>query len=85
MTVRFIARFIWSVGFPLAAQTQIDLRTQSKVVDFKMAQATRPLKTGSALPGICVQGDMFFLTGVAAGANVYGCAAEDGVSTLVEG
>jgi hypothetical protein len=68
----------WSLlamAIPLAAQTQVDLRTQSKTVDFGSAQSTRPFTTGSALPPTCVQGDMFFLTVAAAGANMYGCAS----------
>jgi hypothetical protein len=65
------------VGIPLAAQTQIDLRTQSKTVDFKAAQSTKPFKTGTALPSTCGQGEMFFLTTAAAGSNMYGCAADN--------
>ena len=37
------------LSFP---QTQVDLRTQTKSVDFSAATSTRPLKTGTALPGI---------------------------------
>jgi hypothetical protein len=59
----------------MVAQTQIDLRTQSKSVDFQTAQYTKPLKSGSSLPATCTQGELFFLTTAAAGSNVYGCVA----------
>ena len=60
-----------------AAQTQIDLRSQAKRVDFTEAGYTKPLKTGTALPAHCSIGEMFFKSDAPAGANVYGCAATD--------
>ena len=62
-------------GLTLAAQTQIDLRTQAKRVDFTAADSTRPMKTGTALPATCALGDMFFKTDAQAGVNLYGCTA----------
>jgi len=62
-------------GLTLAAQTQIDLRTQTKNVDFTAANSTRPIKTGTVLPATCVPGDMFFKTNAQAGENLYGCPA----------
>lgn len=59
----------------LHAQTRIDLRTQSKSIDFAEAVSTRPLKTGAVLPAVCVTGELFFLTAAPAGQNTYGCAA----------
>ena len=59
----------------VCAQTQVDLRTQSKTVDFTAAPETRPVKTGTALPATCTTGDMYFLTTAVAGANLYGCVA----------
>ena len=56
-------------------QTQVDLRTQAKSVDFSAATATRPLKTGTSLPGTCSTGEMFFKADAAAGQNLYGCAS----------
>ena len=75
--IRSIAWSILAVGIPLAAQTQVDLRTQSKTVDFGSAPSTRPFSTGGALPPTCVQGDMYFLTVAAAGANMYGCTTSN--------
>jgi len=57
------------------AQTQIDLRTQTKNVNFQAAPYTSPLQSGSSLPSTCSPGQLFFLTSAAAGANVYGCVA----------
>jgi hypothetical protein len=62
------ASFVWG-------QTQVDLRTQSKTVDFSAAPETRPVKTGSALPATCNLGDMYFLTTAPAGANLYACVS----------
>lgn len=58
-----------------AAQTQIDLPTQTKRVDFTGATYTRPFKAGTILPATCVAGDMFFKTDAAPGLNVYGCSS----------
>jgi hypothetical protein len=57
------------------AQTTVDLRTQSRSVDFSAASSTRPMKTGTTLPSVCSAGDMFFKTDAPVGANLYGCAA----------
>ncbi len=54
-------------------QTLIDLRTQTKSVDFSTAGSTKPIKTGSNLPAACTPGELFFLTSAPAGSNVYGC------------
>ena len=62
-------------GLTLAAQTQIDLRTQAKNIDFSAANSTRPFKTGTALPTACAPGDLFFQTNAQPGANLYGCTA----------
>ena len=59
---------------PAAAQTtQIDLRTQSKTIDFTNAQSTRPVKTGVSLPLTCTVGDLFFSTSSPGGSNLFGC------------
>ena len=56
-------------------QTLVDLRTQSKSVDFSAATATKPFQTGTALPASCGTGELFFLLGATAGKNTYGCTA----------
>ncbi len=56
-------------------QTRIDLRNQSKAVDFQSSDYTKPLKTGQALPSTCASGELFFLSTAVAGQNVYGCTS----------
>lgn len=56
-------------------QTEIDLRTQSKSIDFTAAAFTRPIKTGTSLPATCTPGDMFFQTNAPSGLNVSGCVS----------
>jgi len=58
-----------------AAQTQVDLRSQSKSVDFSGANPTKPMATGTVLPATCSVGQMFFITTASAGQNLYGCVA----------
>lgn len=57
------------------AQTQVDLRLQSKQIDFSAAPSTRPAKTGTALPAACAVGELFFRTNSTPGQNLYGCTA----------
>jgi len=73
--IRSSVRLIWAAcwSIPLAAQTQVDLRTQSKAVDFQAAPYTKPFKSGSALPLTCTQGEMFFLLTASPGTNIFGC------------
>jgi hypothetical protein len=61
----------------LLGQTAVDLRNQSKQIDFSNASATRVWKTGSALPSHCAAGEGFFLTGANAGQNLYLCSSTD--------
>ena len=73
-----------AAALPVAAQTKVDLRTQSKGVDFSEAAATRPLKTGTTLPATCLAGEMFFKTDATPGSNIYGCT-NDGVWRMQSG
>ena len=64
----------WTVfGAAGDGQTLVDVRTQSKSVDFSAAGSTKPMQTGSSLPSICAVGQFFFLTTAPAGSNVYAC------------
>ena len=77
----------WGKGLPMAlvllgssilsAQTSIDLRTQSKSVDFSGAISTIPFKTGLALPATCSQGEAFMDLDETPGENLYLCVAAD--------
>jgi hypothetical protein len=66
----------------LSGQTSIDLRTQSRSVDFSAASSTKPSKTGSSLPPVCQQGETYFLVTAAPGENLYGCTAPNTWSQL---
>jgi hypothetical protein len=56
-------------------QTVIDLKTQTKSVDFTGAAYTKPFKSGSALPATCGTGEAFLNTGAPAGKNFYTCTS----------
>lgn len=56
-------------------QTQIDLQTQSKRVDFSAAASTKPFRTGTVLPAVCAPGELFFLLNAPVGSNVMACVA----------
>src|SRR5438552_8077355 len=58
-----------------AAQTRVDLRTQSKNVDFSAASSTKPSRTGTTLPNLCSVGETFLKTDTPAGKNLYVCTA----------
>lgn len=57
--------------------TQLDLRMQSRDVDFSGASATKPFKAGTGLPSSCGQGEMYYRLDASAGMNVYGCTASN--------
>ena len=61
------------IGLSLGAQTQVDLHTQSKGVDFQAAPYTRPLKTSATLPATCTVNELLLLTTAPAGSNIYAC------------
>jgi len=57
------------------AQTRVDLRTQSKSVDFSAASSTKPSQTGTSLPATCTAGQTFLNTSAQPGQNWYVCTA----------
>jgi hypothetical protein len=58
-----------------AGQTQVDLRTQAKDVDFSGASSTKPIQMGAALPSTCAAGQTFLLSNASMGQNLYVCTA----------
>lgn len=68
----------WLLGVAVlvgaAAQTRLDLQTQSKSVDFS-GVPTKPFRTGTTLPATCSVGETFFKVDAPAGKNFYGCTA----------
>jgi hypothetical protein len=69
----------------LLGQTQVDLRTQSKRVDFKQATSTAPVKSGTTAPATCAVGELFYNTSVTAGRNLYGCTTASTWTLLGDG
>jgi len=69
----FVLVAVFSAG--LGAQTAIDVKTQTRNIDFSGAVSTRPFKTGATLPATCTTGESFFKSNAAAGQNLYGCTA----------
>jgi hypothetical protein len=67
-----LVSLLWLLS-SLNGQTLVDLRTQTKNVDFSNAASTVPAKSGTALPASCNPGEMFFRTSNAPGQNLYGC------------
>ena len=65
-----------------SAQTRVDLRNQSKNIDFAGASSTRPVKTGTTLPTACSVGELFFQTSSNPGGNLHGCTAPNTWSQL---
>jgi hypothetical protein len=63
------------LGWPMAGQTRIDLKNQTRAVDFSGATYTKPAKSGTSLPVTCGAGEMYILTSGPAGSNVYVCTA----------
>src|SRR6202044_3995944 len=57
--------------------TQLDLRLQSRDVDFSGASTTKPFKLGTGLPSACGQGEMYYRLDATAGMNVYGCTTSN--------
>jgi len=69
----------------LSGQTAIDLSRQAREVDFSAAESTKPFQAGTALPGLCEPGEMFFKSDAPPGENVYGCVAQDTWALMTAG
>jgi hypothetical protein len=54
-------------------QTLVDLRTQTKNVDFSSALSTKPFRAGASLPLTCNVGEAFLNLGALPGQNLYIC------------
>src|SRR5579864_1644694 len=67
-----LASLFCCVGY---TQTLVDLRTQTKSVDFTAANTTKPFKSGTVVPSTCSVGETFFKTDALAGSNLYACTA----------
>ena len=83
----FAAGLVFALALPggLNAQTAIDLKSQSRNIDFSAASTTRPFKTGTVLPAACVTGESFFKTNAPAGQNLFGCTAANTWTVMSSG
>ena len=77
MRILVLVSLLLSLSISCLAQstTLLDLRTQTKQVDFANANSTRPVKTGTTLPTNCSTGELYFKSDAVPGANLYGCVA----------
>jgi hypothetical protein len=81
-----LATLLWLVSsFNGGAQTQVDVRTQTKNIDFSGAASTIPAKSGSTVPSTCKVGEMFFNTNNSPGQNLYLCAPANTWTVLAGG
>jgi hypothetical protein len=71
----FTALWVVAALATLWGQTQVDLRTQSKSVDFSAAGVTKPMSAGTVLPASCTTGQMYFLESAPLGSNIYACTS----------
>lgn len=78
------AACLLAVAMAAGAQNRLDLRTQTKNVDFSGAASTRPFRIGTELPATCSLGEAFFKSDAPAGENLYACTATN-VWTLESG
>ena len=54
-------------------QTQLNLATQGRNVDFTNAPYTKPIRQGASLPPTCSAGEFFLNTGATPGQNLFAC------------
>jgi hypothetical protein len=81
---RAILIAVWLIG-AARGQTLVDLKTQSKSVDFSGAPSTQPFQSGTVLPAACLVDQAFFQTNAPAGLNLFGCTAVNSWTLLSAG
>ena len=79
-----LASLLWLIS-STHGQNLVDIRTQTKNVDFSGAVSTIPAKSGTALPATCNPGEMFFNTANTPGQNLYTCAPANTWTMLLGG
>ena len=80
-----LATLLWLVSSICSGQTLVDVKTQTKNVDFSGAASTIPARSGSSVPATCKLGEMFFNTSNAPGQNLYLCAPANTWTVLAGG
>ena len=59
----FLVGWLLTAGWSgVSAQTKVDLKTQSKSIDFTGASLTKPARSAATLPGTCSAGELFYLS-----------------------
>lgn len=81
---RAVLTAVWLIGMA-DGQTLVDLRTQSKSINFSAASSTQPFQSGAVLPVTCLVDQAFFQTNAPAGLNLYGCTAANSWTLLSAG
>jgi hypothetical protein len=77
MFTRLAMVLLFTLAGQAFGQTMVDLRTQSKSVDFSSQPSTSPAVVGATLPGSCQTGQLFFNSTATPGANLFGCTASN--------
>ena len=85
MLIRMAMVLLVTLAGQAFGQTMVDLRTQSKSVDFSNLPSTRPTTVGTSLPATCQTGQLYFNSAATPGANLYGCSAANVWSELSGG
>ncbi|MGC2659547.1 MAG: hypothetical protein WA324_16440, partial [Bryobacteraceae bacterium] len=85
MFTRLAMVLLFSLAGHAFGQTMVDLRTQSKNVNFSAQPSTLPAAVGTALPISCQTGQLFFNSAAAAGANLFGCTATNTWTLMTSG
>jgi hypothetical protein len=70
---RALAIWALTAAAGIAQTTVTGSKTMQGSWDASGATATKPAKSGAALPAACATGEVFFNTAAAAGQNVYLC------------
>ncbi len=74
MKLKVVAAALVVAG-AVGAQTQVNVSRQTKDDSSSGASFVFPFLTGATLPAQCTPGSIFFNSGGAAGANLYGCVS----------
>ena len=77
--------FLGITAASLWPQTQINLQSQGRDVDFSAAPSTKPAETGTFLPTSCSAGAVFVLLSNPPGQNVYVCTSSNTWSVQASG
>jgi len=72
--MKVLASFVFCAAALIAQTRSVSDASALGAVDASAAISTRPTKVGTALPGTCGVGELFFKSDATAGQNLYECA-----------